>query len=221
MLLPGRLKETTLGDLLGTLHRAQATGRLVLIDDQGERHEIVVRQGLVHGVMSALGPRLGEVLEQARHFGPAAAQAQLRLGEYMVQRGGVSQDAVSSALGRLNLLKLDQLFLLRDASIRFYVARPRPEGEVEARVLDSDEFLVGRPRKREPGAVTRRPPSRGEALAVLGLEAHATQADIRQAFRVLAQRCHPDRHPDVSAVHKTRLIVEFSRLTHAYHALMG
>jgi hypothetical protein len=221
MLLPGRLKETTLGDLLGNLHRAEATGRLVLIDDQGERHEIVVREGLVQGVNSTWGPRLGEVLEQARDWGPAAARAQVRLGEYLVERAGVSEDAVSSALGRLNLLKLDQLFLLRDASIRFYVARPRAEGEVEARALDSGEFLVGRRRKRDPATVTRRLPSRGEALAVLGLEAHATQADIRHAFRVLAQRCHPDRHPGVSAVQKTRLIVEFSRLTHAYHVLLG
>jgi len=221
MLLPGRLKDTTLGDLLGTLHRAEATGRLVLIDDKGRHHEIVVRKGLVHEVDSVLGPRLGEVLEQAGAFGPAAAQAQLRLGEYLVQREGVSEDAVSSALGHLHLLKLNQLFLLRDASIRFHVARPQTQGEVEARVLESDEFLTGRPRKRDPQSVTRRPPSRGEALAVLGLPPQASQADIRQAFRALAQRCHPDRHPDVSAVQKTRLIVEFSRLTHAYHALVG
>jgi len=221
MLLPGRLRDTTLGDLLGTLHRARATGRLSLIDDQGQSHDVVLRDGLIHEVITRLGPRLGDVLDQDDRWAPEAAHAELRLGEYLLRQGKVSGDELREALGKLNLLKLDRLFQLSDAMVRFHVVRPPRADEAGPRILDTTEFLGGRPRKHAREAVQRRHPSRGEALEVLGLPAGASRDDIRQAFRALAQRCHPDRHPDASAVEKTRLIVQFSRLTHAYHALLG
>jgi hypothetical protein len=55
MLLPGRLSASTLGDLLGALHREQVTGQLDLVEIRGprgrsvpgRRHRIELRQGLV------------------------------------------------------------------------------------------------------------------------------------------------------------------------------
>lgn len=221
MLLPGRLRDTTLGDLLGTLLRARATGRLSLIDGKGQVHDIVLRDGRVHEVTSNLGPRLGDLIEDVGKYGPEAARAALRLGEYLVRHGKVSQDDLSRTLGTLHLLKLEQLFQLSDATIRFHVVRPARSDEVAGRLLESKDVLPGRPRKRGPEALHRRAPSRGEALQVLGLEPGATRHDIQQAFRRLAHRYHPDRHPEVSAVQKAKLMVQFSHLTHAYHTLLG
>ena len=67
MNLPGRLNRTTLGDLLGTLHRAQATGVLELSETRGpsagQRHSIFFSAGLVDRIDSAsVETRLGELL---------------------------------------------------------------------------------------------------------------------------------------------------------------
>src|ERR1700689_4986164 len=45
MLLPGRLRQTTLGDLLGTLHRARVHGTLELAEDLGRTHRIHLADG--------------------------------------------------------------------------------------------------------------------------------------------------------------------------------
>ena len=221
MLLPGRLRDTTLGDVLGTLVRARATGHLTLIDDQGRSHKILVREGFVHDVETTFGPRLGELLDEAESFAHRAAQAEVRLGEYLLQAGQVTPEHLSAALRRLHLLKLDRLFQLKEASIRFHVARPRATDATPAPTLSAPEFLQGRPRKRRGGVRLRRAPTRSEALRVLGLEEGADPEEIKRAFRLLAQACHPDRFPESSAETRTRLIVQFSELSQAYHALVG
>ncbi len=221
MLLPGRLRDTTLGDLLGTLCRSRATGRLVLLEPSGQKHTVVVREGLVHEVETPRGPRLGELLEDAARFGPHAARLEVRLGEFLLRSGQVSERRLNLALRRLHLLKLDSLFSLREACIRFHVARPQDTKESVSPPLEPRVFLEGRPRKRRAGVVPPRERSRSEALQVLGLNEDASAEDIRSAFRKLAQRCHPDRHPHLNSMQKTRLIVEFSELSHAYHRLVG
>jgi hypothetical protein len=221
MLLPGRLSDTTLGDLLGTLCRARATGKLVLIEDRGTQHIIVVREGLVHEVETQRGPRLGELLKDAGKFEPQAAQLELRLGEFMLATGQISAARLGLTLRRLHLIKLDCLFSIEQASIRFHVARPHAPDAVVSPPLEPQAFLEGRPRRRGADARPRRSPTRAEALRVLGLAENVSSEDIRQAFRTLAQRCHPDRHPHLSPLQKTRLIVEFSELSHAYHSLVG
>src|ERR1019366_6127251 len=47
--LPGRLRSTTLGDLLGALHRAGSTGTVELTEDQGRLPRVSLAQGLGHG----------------------------------------------------------------------------------------------------------------------------------------------------------------------------
>ncbi len=221
MLLPGRLKDTTLGDLLGTLLRAEATGTLTLIADQGERHHILVRDGLVHEVRTSTGPRLGDLLQEAGRLSPYAARLELRLGEFLLRSGHVTPQRLGVALRRLHLLKLDCLFSLRDASIRFYVARPQTGDPAACPPLEPRAFLDGRPRLRANRPRVRRDPSRTEALQVLGLDQDANPDDIRRAFRALAQERHPDRHPELSSLERTRLIVAFSELSSAYHSLVG
>src|ERR1700761_9316566 len=62
MQLPGRLSSSTLGDLLGALHRARVTGLLELGEIRGPRgrtvpgrlHRVHLREGLVAAVETAL-----------------------------------------------------------------------------------------------------------------------------------------------------------------------
>lgn len=220
MRLPGQLSATTLGDLLGSLARAGATGRLSLIDKKGLQHSIVIREGKVHEVDTPLGPRLGDVLDGADQFSYDAAQAEIRLGEYLLRAGQVSEARLHTALRQLNLLKLEQLFGLSEASIRFHIARPQSQDEANPKALEQDEFLHDRPRKRGGQVSRRKLPTRGEALQVLGLPSDASPSEVKQAFRILAQRCHPDRHPQASPLEKAQLIVQFSQISHAYHALV-
>src|SRR5437762_2214633 len=73
MLLPSRLSSTTLGDLLGTLHRADTTGVLEIVEVAvtagrgvpGRSHRIHFVAGLVAAVETELSVEpLGEVLRR-------------------------------------------------------------------------------------------------------------------------------------------------------------
>ena len=65
--LPGRLRSTTLGDLLGSLHRAAVTGTLELAEDRGRLHRIYLSHGLVASVeLDGSAPSLAEILRLER-----------------------------------------------------------------------------------------------------------------------------------------------------------
>src|SRR5450432_2940669 len=65
--LPGRLRSTTLGDLLGALHRAGSTGTVELTEDQGRLHRVYLAQGLVTAVeLDGATPSLAEILRGDR-----------------------------------------------------------------------------------------------------------------------------------------------------------
>src|SRR5580704_5261133 len=67
MQLPGRLRSTTLGDLLGALHRAAATGTLELVEDRGRAHRVHLTRGLVAAVeLDGASPSLAEILRRDR-----------------------------------------------------------------------------------------------------------------------------------------------------------
>ena len=96
--LPRRLSATTLGDLLGNLHRGRVTGTLELTEIRGvtagRAHKIHLREGLVVGVDGATDT--------------AASEA-------------------SDGFGGPVLRRLEALFALDDAELSFRVAHRRSE----------------------------------------------------------------------------------------------
>jgi|WetSurMetagenome_2_1015567.scaffolds.fasta_scaffold754509_1 hypothetical protein len=48
-----------------------------------------------------------------------------------------------------------------------------------------------------------------------------TDAEAKRAFRLLARRYHPDRHPEADTAQRLHLAREFDRLTHAYRQLLS
>lgn len=170
MQLPGRLRSTTLGDLLGALHRAGATGTLELIEDRGRAHHIHWMRGLVVAVeIDGASPSLAEFLR-----GEDAADADvLRLsllraiasrrlhGKVLIDEFRVPPARVGAALRRQMLARLSTLERLGDARLSFRVAVRPPRGALVGAERDAGgqrawdtplgayEFLHGRRRARE------------------------------------------------------------------------
>ena len=250
MQLPGRLRLTTLGDLLGALHRACASGTLELVEVEGSRagrsHRVFFDAGLIEDVDTSLDhPRLGEILARdgilsmsalARVARRLLEQPGKRVGEILVEEGLGSADLVANALRRQRTSRLEALYGLSEALIRFHV--PRPRSGFRPTPLSPREFLHGRPRARGQSSAAsserfarragaRATPARcvdGPRLAAyraLGLTATAQPRDVQHAFRKLAAEQHPDRFPNASVSEKTQLLTRFAQLSAAYHLLMG
>jgi len=250
MQLPGRLRLTTLGDLLGSLHRACASGTLELVEVEGARagrsHRVFFDAGLIEDVDTSLDyPRLGEILAREGLLSMAALarvarrvteQPGKRVGEILVEEGFGTADLVASALRRQRSSRLEALYGLSEALIRFHV--PRPRAGFRQPPLTPREFLHGRPRARadfsarvaerfggrygaRPDA-TRGVDSRKQAAyRALGLSAIASPRDVQRAFRKLAAEQHPDRFPNATPAEKAQLLSRFAQLSAAYHLLMG
>jgi hypothetical protein len=232
--LPGRLAGTTLGDLLGTLHRACASGVLELVErhgpSAGQSHRVFLRAGVVDGVETPhVHPPLGELLASEgaldRH---ALGQLLLKLtttperraGEILVSERLASEALVGAALRWQLRARLESLFRLQDASVRFHVRSGLERGRLGA-VLTPREFLHGRSRARPNGgsravAEARAETARAEACRLLGVAADADAESLRRAYRRLAREHHPDRHPGASAAELARLVRDFTRITAAY-----
>jgi hypothetical protein len=247
MKLPGRLRLTTLGDVLGALHRSGASGVLELTEDRGVTHRVYWASGMITRVDTDLfRERLGDLLAGQGFLG-ARALARLarrlleaprqRAGEILVEEGFVSTELVSAGLRRQLRQRLDALFGLRDAQLAFRVPRPY---EQQRSPLSPGEFLHGRPRARPrvraaaghdrpsasqasagSSASSPRTPhgSRTRAYVTLGLLPGADRATIQQAFRRLARNLHPDRFPNADASERARLLSRFAELSAAYHSL--
>lgn len=239
MQLPGRLRLTTLGDALGALHRASASGVLELTEDRGTIHRIHLARGVIVDVETDLfRQRLGDLLARQGFLGARALARLARLlleapsrraGEILIEEGLASRELVGAGLRRQLRQKLDALFLLRDARMAFRVPRPHAG---ERTPLSPGEFLHGRPRKRaRPAAApsyaeraTSRVVPQGErsrAYATLGLPPGADRTSVQQAFRRLARHFHPDRFPNAEPSERARLLSRFAELSAAYHALAG
>jgi len=239
MNLPGRLKLATLGDLLGTLHRAEASGVLELVEAtgaaSGRSHRVYLARGFVDGVETELQQsRIGELLHERKLIDRGALSTLLRCvleqpgrraGEILVGERLASPALVSAAL-RLQLkARLDAMFRLRDASVRFHVRRPNaftPSGLL----LSPRDFLHGRPRARGNAHAETRArlaalddPGRANAYRTLGLEPGADAAAVRQAFRRLAREHHPDCHPNADPNKVATLVRRLSEITAAYHQI--
>lgn len=239
MQLPGRLRLTTLGDVLGALHREGASGVLELTDERGVTHRVHFRRGMVTQIETDLyRTRLGDVLAGQGFLG-ARALARLarrlletprqRTGEILIEEGYATADLVSAGLRRQLRQKLEALFRLTDAQLTFRVPRSHDEPQPP---LSPGEFLHGRPRARPRGRAAaghgRREGelqapygTRARALATLGLHAGADRAEVQRAFRRLASSVHPDRFPHADPSERAKLMSRFAELSAAYHALAG
>jgi hypothetical protein len=250
MQLPGRLRLTTLGDLLGALHRACASGTLELVEVEGARagrsHRVFFDAGLIEDVDTSLShPRLGEILAREGLLSMSALACvarrliehpSKRVGEILVEEGLGTADVVAAALRRQQKSRLDALYGLSEALIRFHV--PRPRSGFRSTPLSPREFLHGRPRARadfsarvaerfsarfggRPEAARGSDGPRHAAYRALGVPATASAKDVQRAFRKLAAEQHPDRFPNASAGEKAQLLSRFAQLSAAYHLLMG
>jgi hypothetical protein len=233
MRLPGRLRLTTLGDVLGALHRERASGTLELREDSGSVHRVRFEQGLVAAIETDLSSlRLGDLLA-GQGFLSARGQMTLarrlievpskKAGELLIEEGLVSPELVRAGLRRQLRLRLDALYKLSDAQLLFHVPRP---GAASDPPLSPPEFLYGRPRRRSHDPSQRawfeRARESGAALkayATLGLVPGAERAAVQHAFRRLARSVHPDRFPNASAEQRAELLARFAELSAAYHAL--
>jgi hypothetical protein len=229
MLLPGRLRATSLGDLLGSLHRAGATGTLELVEDRGRTHRIHVAAGLVVAVeLDGTAPSLAEILRRDRAADDDVlrrsllrAMASRRLhGEVLVEEFRLAPSVVGHALRRQILLRLATLESRADARHTVRGAGPPPRGALHAGPLQPSEFLHGRRRARE------RTPARpayedGSAWTVLGLTPGADAADVKRAYRRLARALHPDLHPGATEEQRRQLERQLCQVNEAYRTLVA
>jgi hypothetical protein len=244
--LPGRLRATTLGDLLGALNRARVNGTLELAEDRGRTHRVHLALGLVAAVeLDAASPSLAEILRSdhvadddllRRSLLRAMASQRLH-GEVLVNDFRLSPEVVGSALRRQVLARLAVIDQLPDARVSFRVAVRVPRGALTGRVsatssssawdppLAPQEFLHGRRRLRERGTRTPLPAARSVASSsswqVLGLPPGARVEEIKRAYRRLARSVHPDLHPGASDEERRALQARFVELTDAYRALVA
>jgi len=225
---------------LGLLYRERANGVLELIEERGvnagRSHRVYVTAGLVENVETSLAhPRLGEVLLREGLIGMDALrrlawrltfEPQRRAGQLLIEEGAATVDLVTAGLRRQRLSRLDALYQLQDALIRFHVPRPRGLGAAAASPLTAREFLFDRPRARTRSAPRSRTPrvseeNRLRAYRALGLSPNADPEMVRRAFRRLAASVHPDRFPRASDVEKTHLLSRFAEISAAYHTLVA
>lgn len=236
MQLPAALEQTTLGDVLGVLHRGRSFGVLELEEFATERrHEIHFWDGQVVNVVVARAgvPPLGEVLCRRvnNRFLPAAIhRATLRLGdrrslgERLIATGVVSRAQLNDALIHLYRERLDWLERLGRARLRF---RPLAGSAALRDVqLGPEAFLHGRKRRRAQHASPRRAqqvPAQKHAAesdyAVLGLRYGASLDDVKRAFRLRAREWHPDRSVHLGEQAVRRAEARFRHLCQTYERL--
>jgi DnaJ-domain-containing protein 1 len=230
MLLPGRLKATTLGDLLGALHRHAATGTLELVEDRGRTHRVHVSLGRVVAVeVDGVSPSLADLLRRERAADDDVlrrsllrAMASRRLhGRVLVEEFRLAPSVVGAALRRQVLARLAILEQLADARICFRVAVRPPREALHEAPLEAPEFLHGRRRAR--ARTPAPPPARHDtdSWRILGLSPGADATEIKRAYRRLARTVHPDLHPQATDEERRALELRFSELTEAYRALVA
>jgi len=214
--LPGSLERSTLGDVLGALHRDRVTGTLCLYEIQSGRamrHVITWREGLIHHV------------ETTRPTPGAGTPGSFRAAARWTQDDVHRQELLE---------RLEGLFEIRSARLSFTVMGPRvPRAGVP---LEPKEFLHGRRRSRDTGlggSGRRREPSppppaaseletpRARALRTLGLQGNPGADTVRAAFRQLARQWHPDRHPGANEPTRAALCQRFAQISGAYSTLIG
>lgn len=239
MQLPGRLKATTLGDVLGSLHRGRTTGTLELVEDSGRTHRVFLHMGLVTAVeLDGHSAALGEILrrDQAidddvlRRSVLRSLSSKRLLGEVLVSDFRISPTVVGAALRRQIVSRLHALEQLTDARLHFRVVVRAPKSALTSEPLGPDEFLAGRRRARDRAT---RPPESGrfpigsgdrerlEALSILELPPDADTLEVKRAYRRLVRTYHPDLHPLASEEERRELRERFDEVMRAYRTLVA
>ena len=243
MLLPGRLRQTTLGDLLGTLHRGRVHGTLELAEDLGRTHRVHIADGMIVAVeFDGAAATLAEVLRASQEVDDGVLRRSLlraitskRLhGEVLVDDFQLSPAIIDAAVRRQMTARLSRLEQLVDARVHFRVTLKAPRGAVVRAPLPPAEFLTGRRRFRDRGETSapRPPGSRSSgptraweppvsAFRVLGVAPGADMTEIKRAYRQLARTVHPDLHPDATEQERRALADRFHALTTAYRTLVA
>ena len=245
MQLPGRLKATTLGDLLGSLHRGRTSGTLELVETSGRTHRVHLSNGLVSAVeVDRAAASLGEILRSETELDDDVlrrsllrAMASRRLhGEVLVRDFHLSPEIVDRALRRQMMLRLQMLEELVDAQVLYRVTVRPPRGALVDAPLEPAEFLSGRKRARdraEPSSGTYRThrPSSGmpgaidvgrlHALRTLGIDVGAETDEVKRAYRRLVREYHPDLHPEATHEERRELSTRFAAVTAASRSLVA
>lgn len=247
MQLSGRLKATTLGDLLGALHRGRSTGTLELAELSGRVHRVHLANGNITAVdLDRASASLAEILrrhdeidEDTLRRSLLRAMASRRLhGEVLVRDFHLSPEIVGRALRRQVMLRLSVLEELADAQVAFRVTVRPPRGALTEEPLEAGEFLAGKKRARDraaeqqsgtyraspritPGMPGGWDPARANACRTLGISFSADATDIKQAYRRLVRTYHPDLHPDATSDERRTLSQRFAEVTAAYRALVA
>jgi hypothetical protein len=240
MLLPGRLRGTTLGDLLGVLYRAGATGTLELVEDRGRTHRVHLSAGRVVAVeLDGTTTPLADILRRERVVDDDVLKRSLlramaagRLhGEVLVSEFHLAPEVVGRAVRRQLLSRLSALEALADARVAFRVTVRPPREAVSDAPLEPLEFLRGRKRARDressstpfppppspppvPAPVTR-------AWSILGLPPGTSPDEIKRTYRRLARSFHPDLHPHASDRERRALELRFAEITDAFRELVA
>ncbi len=229
ILLPARLDRTTLGDVLGALHRGRATGFLELV--LRTRRSFVFLSSVKPSAVASEGEALGELLLSRgaidRPTLDRAARARRRddrlIGEILLDAGAVDERTIEGAMATQTAERLDALYRITKAELRFHVASfatdrsPIPlRAAYGAPALHPGVFLYGRPRARGRGKPTMAD-ARREALRTLGLGIDAQPDDIKKAFRRLVLELHPDRAQ--GSAQREDLGEKLARVTSAYARL--
>jgi hypothetical protein len=185
MQLPGRLDSSTLGDILGTLYRGNATGVLELSEvaatsgatRHGRTHRIHLLSGMVAGVETELDVTpIGELLARAGKLDARAIDVMLYrmalgdprpAGAILVSMGAVAPEALVAGLRAQLHAKVEAIYKgLADARVAFRMSRPLPKDALRIGTLMPRDFLHGRQRKRDrrasPRPVQSPPPSTRE-----------------------------------------------------------
>lgn len=168
MQLPGRLRATTLTEVLRTLQTAGATGTVELVVEPSRVHRVHAVSGqVVAADVDGATPSLAELLRQSgqatddvlrRSLLRAMAQGRLH-GEVLISDFGVPADLVEGALRRQVLGRLRYLGRLQDAQLHFRVAVRPPRGAL-ARGIGAEE-LLNSPHAAPSFASERRGPGPG------------------------------------------------------------
>ena len=249
MNIPGRLANTTLGDLLGTLFRSQISGILELTEDvgpvAGRAHSLNFHTGLIYGIQTPLGaPPLGEllldigVLTRSQHYELLRRLAQVpgkSTGNFLAELHWVQPDTFDRAVHQQLSDRLTALFDLRDARVTYRIARPATHSPWPSSPLPPEVFLHGKPRNRDRQATPGSPreteagdqhylstsaAARLRALMFLGLAPTCGAADIKKAFHRMVSRLHPDRYVSAPPSQQVAARKRFAQVVDAYNTLL-